>query len=89
VPRIECAQHGVLQIDVPWAEPNSGFTALMEALIIDWLKEASILAVSRRMRLSWDQIDGVMRRAVRRGLERRKLQGIQPTRLPSSGGTST
>jgi transposase len=76
VPRIQCTEHGVLQIDVPWAEPNSGFTALMEALIIDWLKEASILAVSRRMRLSWDQIDGVMQRAVRRGLARRKLQGI-------------
>ena len=77
VPRIECSEHGVLQIDVPWAEPNSGFTALMEALIIDWLKEASILAVSRRMRLSWDQIDGVMQRAVRRGLARRKLVGIR------------
>jgi transposase len=48
----------------------------MEALIIDWLKEASILAVSRRMRLSWDQIDGVMQRAVRRGLQRRKLEAI-------------
>jgi transposase len=77
VPRIQCSEHGVLQIDVPWAEPNSGFTALMEALIIDWLREASILAVSRRMRLSWDQIDGVMQRAVRRGLSRRKLSGIQ------------
>ncbi len=76
IPRIQCSEHGVLQIDVPWAEPNSGFTALMEALIIDWLKEASILAVSRCMRLSWDQIDGVMQRAVRRGLARRKLQGI-------------
>jgi transposase len=77
VPRVQCAQHGVVQIEVPWAEPNSGFTALMEALIIDWLLEASILAVSRRMRLSWDQIDGVMQRAIRRGLSRRKLQGIQ------------
>lgn len=77
VPRVQCSTHGVLQISVPWAEPNSGFTALMEALIIDWLQEASILAVARRMRLSWDQIDGVMQRAVRRGLARRKLEGIQ------------
>ena len=76
VPRVRCAEHGVLQIAVPWAEPNSGFTALMESLIIDWLKEASIQAVSRRMRLSWDQIDGVMQRAVQRGLERRKLGSL-------------
>ena len=77
VPRVQCSEHGVLQVDIPWAEPNSGFTALMEALIIDWLQEASILAVSRRMRLSWDQIDGIMQRAVRRGLARRKLVGIR------------
>lgn len=77
VPRIQCPQHGVLQIDVPWAEPGSPFTALMEALIIDWLLEASILAVSRRMGLSWDQIDGVMQRAVRRGLARRKLEALR------------
>ena len=77
VPRVQCPDHGVLQIDVPWAAPNSGFTALMEALIIDWLQEASILAVSRCMRISWDQIDGVMQRAVRRGLERRKIEEIR------------
>lgn len=29
------------------------------------------------MRLSWDQIDGVMQRAVRRGLARRKLEGVR------------
>lgn len=71
VPRIECSEHGVVQVHVPWAEPGSKFTALMEALIIDWLKEASIDAVARQMRLSWDQIDGVMQRAVARGLKRR------------------
>lgn len=60
MPRVECSEHGVLQVHVPWAEPGSGFTALMEALIIDWLKEASIQAVARLLRLSWDQIDGVM-----------------------------
>lgn len=77
VPRVECGEHGVVQIDVPWAEPNCGFTALMECLVIDWLAEANISAVARRMRLSWDEIDGVMQRAVRRGLARRKLQAIK------------
>lgn len=77
IPRVQCTEHGVLQIDIPWAEPNSGFTALMEALIIDWLQEASIQAVARRMALTWDQIDGVLQRAVRRGLERRKFEAIR------------
>ena len=28
VPRGECPRHGVRQIEVPWAEPRAGFTAL-------------------------------------------------------------
>jgi transposase len=73
VPRVNCPDHGVLQVKVPWAEPNSGFTALMEALVINWLLSlASIKTVSGQLRLSWDQVDGIMNRAVARGLLRRK-----------------
>lgn len=71
VPRVECPEHGVHQIRVPWGEPGSRFTALFEALIIDWLQEASVSAVSRQLGLPWDQVEGVMSRAVQRGLERR------------------
>lgn len=71
LPRVQCAEHGVISVHVPWAEPGSGFTALYEALVIDWLKEASIQAVSRQLSLSWNAIDGVMQRAVTRGLVRR------------------
>ena len=72
VPRVDCPEHGVRQVLVPWAEPGSRFTALFEALAIDWLKEASIAAVARLLRLTWDEVDGVMARAVRRGLARRQ-----------------
>ena len=73
VPRVKCEEHGVVTVSVPWAEPGSGFTAMFEALVIDWLKEASILAVSRLMGLSWNAIDGIMQRAVKRGLSRREV----------------
>ncbi|MEJ1398948.1 MAG: ISL3 family transposase, partial [Candidatus Sedimenticola sp. (ex Thyasira tokunagai)] len=79
VPRVECKEHGVVTVSVPWAEPGSGFTAMFEALVIDWLKEASISAVSRLMGLSWNAIDGIMQRAVKRGLARR--EEINPTRI--------
>jgi transposase len=59
-------------VRVPWAEPNSRFTALFERLAIDWMLEAGRSAVARRMGLTWDQADGIMQRAVRRGLERRE-----------------
>jgi len=72
VPRVKCQEHGVVTLSVPWAEPGSGFTAMFEALVIDWLKEASTSAVSRLMGLSWNAIDGIMQRAVKRGLSRRE-----------------
>ncbi|MGB1271891.1 MAG: ISL3 family transposase [Endozoicomonas sp.] len=77
VPRIQCLEHGVKTIQVPWAEPGSGFTAMFEALVIDWLHEASTQAVSRQMRLSWNAIDNIMQRAVKRGLKRRELQPLK------------
>ena len=73
LPRVQCAEHGVVSVQVPWSEPGSGFTALYEALVIDWLKEASIQAVSRQLSLSWNAIDGIMQRAVKRGLMRREV----------------
>lgn len=73
VPRVNCPQHGVLQVHVPWAEPGSGFTALMEAIVINWiLSLASLKTVAKQLRLTWDQADGIMGRAVARGLLRRK-----------------
>ena len=47
VPRVSCTEHGVKQVKVPWAEPNSHFTALFESVVIDWLREAPISAVGR------------------------------------------
>jgi len=40
--------------------------------VIDWLREANVRALSRRLRLSWDEVAGIQRRAVARGLERRE-----------------
>lgn len=79
LPRVQCPEHGINQVAVPWAGPRSRFTALMEALIIDWLLEAPISAVAERMGLTWRNVDTIQRRAVERGLARRKLS--LPTRI--------
>lgn len=82
VPRIECDEHGVRQVLVPWAEERSRFTALFEALVIDWLQGTeSIAAVAKGLRLSWEEVSGIRGRAVRRGMKRR---GRAP--LPASVG---
>lgn len=79
VPRLSCPEHGVVTMAVPWAEPGSGFTSLFEALVIDWLHEASIQAVARQLRVSWSSIDRIMARAVARGMARRGA--VSPQRL--------
>jgi transposase len=76
VPRLNCPNHGVKQIQIPWAEDGSRFTALFEALAIDWMKQAPISAVAERLRLSWDEAAGIQRRAVERGLARRQLEPL-------------
>jgi transposase len=75
-PRAECPEHGVRVVKLPWAEPSSRFTALFEALAIEWLKAGSQTAVAKLLKLSWDEIHGIMERAVQRGLERRKTEVV-------------
>ena len=77
VPRLNCPTHGIRQLKVPWAEPGSQFTAMFESLAIDWLQQASVSAVSKHLRISWDEASGIMERAVRRGLERREAEVIK------------
>lgn len=77
VPRVECAEHGVLQVAVPWAEARSRFTAMFESLVINWLLEASASAVARNLNLSWDEVDGIRKRAVERGIARRQVSELK------------
>lgn len=70
-PRTQCREHGVKVVALPWAETGARFTALFEALAIEWLKASSQKAVAELLELSWDEMHGIMERAVKRGLERR------------------
>jgi transposase len=45
VPRVECPEHKVRQVEVPWARPESGFTLMFEALIMALVKEMPVAAV--------------------------------------------
>ena len=67
-PRVDCPEHGVRQVRLPWAEPHSRFTVLFERLAIDVLKECDVLGAGRLLRCSWDETWHLMDRAVARGL---------------------
>ena len=80
VPRVQCPEHGVKQVPVPWAESRGHFTEKFEAQVIGWLaEEASISAVARQLGLDWHTVADIMERAVERGIARR--DEVAPTRI--------
>ena len=60
-------------VRVPWAEDRSRFTIIFEAFSIRVLLASAILqAGCQLLRISWDQAQQIMERAVERGLARAK-----------------
>ena len=71
LPRVECPVHGVKTIEPPWAIKGSRFTALFERFAIDVLLLCNRTQASELLKLSWKEVDGIMSRAVERGLVRK------------------
>lgn len=77
-PRVECPAHGVKTVAVPWAEPHGRFSRLFERFAIDVLLCARSWTQARELLgLSWDEVDHIVRRAVKRGMSRRQLEGLR------------
>ena len=73
MPRTDCPKHGVLTVNVPWAEPLSRFSMAFEARVILALQSTKTVEGARAiMQISWDEARGIMERAVVRGLVRRE-----------------
>ena len=47
IPRIDCPDHGVRLVAVPWARPGSGFTLLFEAFVMTLVKGMPVAAAAR------------------------------------------
>ena len=73
IPRVKCEAHGVVQVQVPWAEEHGRFTLLMERMIIQALLACQTTkGACELMRISWDQAWHVTQRAVARGQARKE-----------------
>ena len=67
VPRVRCESCGsVRMVDVPWARKNSGFTLLMESLIMELVKHMPVLPLARLIGVS----DGAIWRVLAFHVER-------------------
>ena len=73
VPRVKCPEHGVKQVNAPWAEKGSRFTMLFERFAIDVLQATqTVKGAQTILGLSWDQTWNILHRAVGRGLSRKE-----------------
>lgn len=73
-PRVECEEHGVRQVKLPWAEPKSRFTLMFEAFAISVLRELGVAGGQRILGLSRDEAWAIEKRAVARGLARKSRE---------------
>ncbi len=77
VPRVNCREHKVKTIEVPWSERHNHYTKIFERFAIDILLSVKKQTKAAKiLRLSFDQIHEIMKRAVRRGLRRRDVEDV-------------
>lgn len=78
VPRIKLSSGSVINARVPWAEDYGRFTIAMERRLILVLKLCPAVSKAAAIaRISRYEAEGVMRRAVKRGLDRRVPEELQ------------
>jgi len=73
IPRSNCKTDGIHQIKTPWAEPHSRFTLMFQTLAIQILKECTVSGAAKFLRISWDSVWHIMKKAVERGLSKKSL----------------
>lgn len=61
VPRVRCSGCGkTTQVPVPWARPQSGFTRLMEALVVTLCRAMPVNTVAKLLNVGDDRLWGIL-----------------------------
>jgi len=66
-PRVNCREHGIRRIRVPWATPGARLTIPFERHAIDVLRETDVDGGARLLHLTWHEAWNIVERAVARG----------------------
>jgi transposase len=77
VPRVQCPQHQVKQVSVPWARPESGFTLMFEAFVMALAREMPVSAVADLMTEHDTRLWRVVRHYVARAHGRQDWSAVQ------------
>jgi transposase len=77
VPRVECSEHKVRLVAVPWARPRSGFTLLFEALVMAMVGEMPVASVAGLVCESDMRIWRIVHHYVDRAVDAQNLAGVE------------
>jgi transposase len=70
VPRVQCLKCGVRQVAVPWARPGSGFTLLMEGLIMEMARSMPVRCLAQLLQVSDNRVWRVIKHYVDEAVSR-------------------
>ena len=92
VPRVQCAQHGVVVAHVPWARPGARHTWLFEDTCA-WLAAHTALSVlTVLLRIAWCTVAAIVTRVVADGRDTTTCsmgcRGSASTRSPTAKATA-
>lgn len=77
VPRVQCRACGVKQVTVPWARPGSGFTLLMEALVLELARNMPMRAIARLLNVDDKRLWRVVEHYVDQAVERMDCSAVR------------
>lgn len=69
VPRVECSQHGVKTVVVPWSRSNTGFTLMFESLVVTMCRQMPVSAVADLVDLHEDSVWRILKHYVGKARE--------------------
>jgi transposase len=77
VPRVTCKEHGVKQINIPWARERSGFTLLFEAMIMALVDQMPVKDIADMVEVEDTRLWRIIEHYVNRDLERSDLSAVR------------
>ena len=77
VPRVNCPEHGVKRIQVPWAREGSSFTLLFEQAALALVREMPVAAAARQMAVTDKRLWRVVLFYVHRAVARMDLSRVR------------
>jgi len=77
VPRVECPEHNVRLVAVPWARPRSGFTLLFEALVMAMVREMPVATLAGLVGENDMRIWRIVHHYVDLAVDAQNLEGVE------------